>query len=161
MPSNEREEQNEPTERLPQPPYMRAAAFLGERPARRAYFAIERLIAQVEANISFYRFQLRRISHVAAVRFQPPEPLVNEMDAVLQTGRAVSLPGEVARSLLTRHNRPWVLASAGLRDTTLEGRYQMTFPDNVDVLLRLIERLLFVQPGKGEAEHVLRRLHRL
>jgi hypothetical protein len=96
-------------------PFQRAARFGGEPPARSAYLAAERSIADALADISAYRFLVNRIWHVAVIADQPPAAdLTRAIDEALKAGEQVALPAEVLATLLKRHRDvmrhrlPWV-----------------------------------------------------
>lgn len=100
----------------PEPaPYVRAARFTGERPARTAYFAAQQVIyeAQPPVDLSVYRLQLDQLWHVAALGLVPPAPVLQAIEAILTTGEPATLPPEVVRLLHQRRAQatrqaPWV-----------------------------------------------------
>jgi hypothetical protein len=73
MPHPERRPGGEPNpEREALPRYGRAARFPGEEAAGAAYFAAQEVIygARENLDLSAYRFELNRVSHVAALVLQ-------------------------------------------------------------------------------------------
>ena len=108
-------EQRQDANAQPERPFQRAARFGGEPPARTAYLAAERSIADALADISAYRFLVNRIWHVAVIADQPPAAdLRRAVEEALKAGEQVALPAEVLATLLKRHRDvmrhrlPWV-----------------------------------------------------
>jgi hypothetical protein len=119
MPSSERGGGNlEPPDQQPSAehepvPYLRAARFASDRLAGQVYFQVQEAIYSAEANdLSAYRFQLNRISHVAVLGNPPPPDLDNQLSALLAAGEPATLPPEVVTALQERRAQairhgPW------------------------------------------------------
>jgi hypothetical protein len=113
MASPESHAGGEQSEHEPQP-YYQAAKFAGERPAGQAYFAAQEVLyTNTENDLSAYRFLLYRIWHVAVLGEQPQEALALQLQAILASGEAVSLPDDVLGLLFARRQQakqlgPWV-----------------------------------------------------
>ncbi len=89
-----------------QVPYYRAARFATERAAGQAYFAVQDAIFTAEeCDLSAYRLQLNRISHVAVLGQPPPEELDQTLAGLLATGEAMALPPDVVKLLVQRRNQ--------------------------------------------------------
>ena len=97
----------------PSDPYVRAARFVGEQPAGRAYRALEQAVYTAEPNdLSVYRFQLDGVYHVAVMGVRPPPALEERLTALLSTGTPTELPAAVQQTLLARRAQvtphgPW------------------------------------------------------
>jgi hypothetical protein len=119
MPSIE-QEGNAPDPERPSASYSLIARFQYEPPARRAYFRAQEAVftAQPPADLSVYRFQLDRISHVAVIGEPPPQELERTLRAILATGIPASLPAEVLKQLQDRRTR---MSAQGL---WVEGHYR-------------------------------------
>ena len=100
-------------------PYVRAARFAGERPAGRAYAALQQAIFTAAPNdLSAYRFQLDGVYHVAVVGVRPPPPLEERLTAILAAGEPAELPAMVQQTLLARR------AQVAPHQTWWEGHYR-------------------------------------
>lgn len=95
-------------------PYYRAARFAGERPAGRAYAAVQDAIFRhpADLDLSAYRFQLSRRYHVAVLGQPPPEAVDQHLQALLAAGEPTELPAEVLKLLSERRAQaikegPW------------------------------------------------------
>ena len=116
MPQPERRPGGEPTpERGELPRYHQAARFPGEDPAGVAYFAAqEAIFAHAgDVDLSAYRFQLDRVSHVAVLGDPPPTALHDALRAILSSGEPATIPEDVLRLLQARRAQasqvgPWV-----------------------------------------------------
>ena len=87
----------------PSDPYLRAARFVGEQAAGRAYRALEQTIYTAEPNdLSVYRLKLAGVYHVAVVGMRPPPALEERLTALLRTGTPTELPAAVQQALLAR-----------------------------------------------------------
>ena len=87
-------------------PYYRAARFATERAAGQAYFAVQDAIFTAEeCDLSAYRLQLNRVSHVAVLGEPPPEELDQTLAALLAAGEATALPAEVLKLLAQRRRQ--------------------------------------------------------
>ena len=87
-------------------PYSRAARFANERVAGQAYFAVQDAIFTAEAcDLSAYRLQLNRVSHVAVLGQPPPEELDQTIAALLAAGETTALPAEVVKLLAQRRRQ--------------------------------------------------------
>ncbi len=112
-PGHDRPDEEPPREAEPSP-YYRAARFAAEPSARRTYFAVQDAIFQhpTDLDLSAYRFQLNRISHVAVLGQPPPDEVDQQLQALLAAGEATELPPDVLKLLrerraqATRHG-PW------------------------------------------------------
>ena len=109
--STERISQQEERER----PYCQAARFDEESNSREAYQIAQQAIADAEADISAYRFKVRRIWHVAVVAEEAPSrALQRVLEQAISRGERTDLPIEVLTTLLNRHREvmrhhlPWV-----------------------------------------------------
>jgi len=104
MPSNEHDpggvspEQERPT-------YYKAARFTGERPARAAYAELQRTIFRTGCDLSCFRLQLNRVWHVALLGTEPPAEPLQQLEAMLATGEAATLPADVLAFLQQRRER--------------------------------------------------------
>ena len=123
MPSPEHQPGGQP-EQSPGPeqehgPYYRAARFANERAAGQAYFAVQDAIFTAEdCDLSAYRLQLNRVSHVAVLGQPPPEELDQTLVVLLAAGEATALPAEVVKLLVQRRRQ----ATRG--SSWLEGHYR-------------------------------------
>lgn len=105
MPSPERPGGTHRKEHEPLP-YYQAARFAGEQPAGQAYFAAqEALYDEPDCDLSVYRLQIDRISHVVVLGDPPPQELEQELQTILSTGEPASLSPEVLRILRERRAR--------------------------------------------------------
>ena len=87
-------------------PYYRAARFSNEQVAGQAYFAVQDAIFTAEdCDLSAYRLQLNRVSHVAVLGEPPPEELDQTLAALLAAGEATALPAEVVKLLVERRRQ--------------------------------------------------------
>ena len=87
-------------------PYYRAARFANERAAGQAYFAVQNAIfTAAECDLSAYRLQLNRVSHVAVLGQPPPEELDQTLAALLAAGEATALPAEAVKLLVQRRRQ--------------------------------------------------------
>src|SRR5690242_15677519 len=76
-------------------PYLRAARFAGEQPAREAYVQARAAIFTGPPNdLSAYRLQLDRVFHVAVVGSRPPAELDERILAILRAGEPTTLPDD-------------------------------------------------------------------
>ena len=94
-------------------PYCLAAKFSSERAAGRAYFQIQKLIDNPDADLSAYRLQLHGVWHVAVVGDAPHKELAEELEKVMAAGEPVELPSDALdfprqrRAEQIKHG-PWV-----------------------------------------------------
>ena len=97
----------------PADPYLRAARFVGEQPAGRAYRALEHAVFTALPNdVPVYRFRLNGVYHVAIVGVRPPPALEERLTALLSAGTPTELPATVQQALLARRAQvtpygPW------------------------------------------------------
>ena len=86
--------------------YYRAARFATERAAGQTYFAVQDAIFTPEdCDLSAYRLQLNRVSHVAMLGEAPPEELDQTLAALLVAGETTALPAEVVTLLAQRRRQ--------------------------------------------------------
>ena len=116
MPHPERRPGGEPTpERTGLPRYHQAARFPGEEPAGEAYVAAQEAIYAHagEVDLSAYRFQLNRVSHVVVLGDPPPTELHDRLRAIFASGEPATIPEDVLKLLNARRQEatqagPWV-----------------------------------------------------
>lgn len=104
MPSPEQEHNREPGEQreTDADPYYRAARFVSERAAGRAYFRTQRLVYNSNCELSCFRFQLDGIYHVAILGEPPPKKLEQRLQRLLSNGSLVLLPPDILSRLFER-----------------------------------------------------------
>ena len=108
-----------PGPRTPGDPYIRAARFVGEQPAGRAYRALQQAIFTAAPNdLSVYRVQLDGVFHVVVVGVHPAPALEQRLTAILAAGEATALPATVQHALLARR------AQVALHHEWWEGHYR-------------------------------------
>jgi hypothetical protein len=93
--------------------YFRAIRLEGDRPSGRIYLQLQSAIAEVECDLSVYRFRLDAAWHIAVLGETPLPSLDEMLTALLASGDPVSVPLEVANALATRRSEairygPWV-----------------------------------------------------
>lgn len=111
--SNHERRPGEPTPEGEPRPYVQAAGFLRERPARVAYQALQETVYANQCDLSVYRLQLEAGWIVAIVGAPPEERLDVQFRETLAVGESISLPGDIVGALMARRreaNRqgPWV-----------------------------------------------------
>ena len=94
-------------------PYCRAAKFPSERAAGVAYFRIQKLIDNPDAELSAYRVQIHSVWHVAVVGDAPANELSEKLEKTFAVGEPVDLPNEVLEFMWQRRaeqiqNGPWM-----------------------------------------------------
>lgn len=113
MPSPEHGDRNQGKENEPIP-YYQAARFADEKPAGRAYFqAQETLFRNPDCDLSVFRVQLNRISHVVLLGDLPEPELEQKLLQILSSGEPASLPLDILKVLQERRVQaikrgPWV-----------------------------------------------------
>jgi hypothetical protein len=116
MPKAERQRggrghEHEPSE------YLRVARFNGESLAGAAYVEAQDAIYNdvAENELSAYRFRLNEVWHVAVYGLPPPEDLGQQLEGILATGEATTLPDRIIKILRDRREEatrtgPWIEA---------------------------------------------------
>lgn len=112
----ELDQPEEPTNELEleQPPYRKAARFVGEQSAGSAYFQAQEVIFNdAESDLSAYRLMLNTIYHVAVLGEQPSAKTDQTLTRILSQGKIVTLPDEAlavlnARRLEMKKQGSWV-----------------------------------------------------
>lgn len=86
-----------------QPPYHKAARFIGEKPAAKAYFEAQEVIFEdTESDLSAYRLMLNTIYHVAVLGEQPSQETDEAITQILSQGQPATLPKEALAALNAR-----------------------------------------------------------
>jgi hypothetical protein len=94
---------DEPDIEQMQPPYHKAARFVGEKPAAKAYFEAQEVIFNdTESELSAYRLMLNAIYHVAVLGEQPSQETDEAITQILSQGHPATLPKEALAALNTR-----------------------------------------------------------
>ena len=97
------------------PRYHQAARFADEGLAGIAYFAAQEAVAAHagDVDLSAYRFQLNRVSHVIVLGDPPPTALHDQLRRILSSGEPAQLPEGLLKLLNARRAEatevgPWV-----------------------------------------------------
>jgi len=86
-----------------QPPYHKAARFVGEKLAAKAYFeAQETIFNDTESELSAYRLMLNAVYHVAVLGEQPSQETAQAISEILSQGQPATLPKEALAALNAR-----------------------------------------------------------
>jgi len=84
-------------------PFVLAAKFHADRPAKRAYFSIqETLYRSPDNDLSVFRFLLNRVPHVVVLGAVPDQTLEQRLRKLLAAGDLATLPADVIATLLAR-----------------------------------------------------------
>src|SRR3712207_2150207 len=89
------------------PRYHQAARFAGEAPAGLAYFPPKAAIYPPagEIDLSAYRFQPNRVSHVPVLGDPPPVELHDRLRAIFAAGEPAQLPENLLRLFTARRSK--------------------------------------------------------
>jgi hypothetical protein len=94
---------------------LRVARFSGESLAGAAYVDAQDAIygSFEETELSAYRFKLNEVWHVAVYGLPPAEELRQQVEGILATGEATTLPDRIVRTLRDRRaeatqTAPWL-----------------------------------------------------
>src|SRR5688572_16774063 len=102
MPSPERREQPDASERPPIP-YFRASRFANDRLSAAAYEQIrDALFRQRRLDLSVYRVLLDAAAHLIILGATPPNHWQRRLDRLLAAGEPVDLPPDVLELLWQR-----------------------------------------------------------
>jgi hypothetical protein len=94
---------DEPNIEQTQPSYSKAARFVGEQPAAKAYFEAQEVIFEdAESELSAYRLMLNAIYHVAVLGEQPSQETDEAITQILSLGQPATLPKEALAALNVR-----------------------------------------------------------
>jgi hypothetical protein len=95
--------------------YLRVARFNAESLAGAAYVGAQEAIYGFfeETELSAYRFQLNQAWHVAVYGLPPADELRQQVEGILATGEAATLPDRIVRILRDRREEatqtaPWL-----------------------------------------------------